>query len=117
MLLAEAKDAELELRDSSADDFATNKQAYANALNTYAWLLCNIDRDQQTALNTSILSNKLEPEKAEYADTLARCYFVLGNTKKAIFWQERAVSYSPSQRQLLITLLDYYSEDSTLAHN
>ncbi len=115
MLMAEAKTHEAELHQSGVEDFASSKHAYANSLNTYAWLLCNVDRNLEFALNTSILSNRIEPEKPEYADTLAKCYFVAGDLRKAIYWQERALSYSPSQRQLLITLLDYYNTASAQA--
>jgi tetratricopeptide (TPR) repeat protein len=98
---------EARMREATPEDVATARREYANELNTLAWLTCNVNRNLDEALRLSVLSNRITPNSSAQTDTLSRCYFVNGDLKRAIYWQERAVSLEPSQRQLLYTLLEY----------
>jgi tetratricopeptide (TPR) repeat protein len=88
---------------AKARDVAAFEQLAA-AYNQLAWLLSNTDRNQQEALNCSLESLKLRPDEAGLLDTLARCYFALGDFENAVKYQTRAVAREPHsglmQRQL-----------------
>ncbi len=114
ILMTETKALEGDFRLASSDEMARIRKRYANSLNTYAWMLANIDRDLPLALQTSQLSNKLARDQSAYIDTLARCFYESGDLKSAIYWQERAYNLEPSQRQLLRTLLNYRRERDEL---
>ena len=86
------------------------QEDYANALNTHAWLLANVDGDKRLALRLSLQSNRLAPDHAAYYDTLARCYYSLEDLETAAHWQLRAWKLAPHQRQLLATWLEYRKE-------
>lgn len=72
--------------------------------NQYAWLVANTTGDYQSALESSLRSLELAPNEAGYLDTLARCYYALGNLEQATRQQRRAVELEPHsgmiQRQL-----------------
>jgi tetratricopeptide (TPR) repeat protein len=106
-LLKDCKDHEAKMRSATSDVLITAKYDLANAMNTYAWVLCNVNRDLDTALQMSLESNRLKEQSPEYTDTLARCYYAKGDFENAVYWQERCVSLSPGHRQLLLTLLEY----------
>ena len=109
-MLADAKRNELLMRTSQADSIASTRKRYANSLNTYAWLIANVDSNAEFALETSLLSNRLEPDNFAYVDTLARCYYGVGNLEMAVYWQEKAFRLAPQQRELLRQLLEYRAE-------
>ncbi len=107
LMMDDAKSKEAEMRNSSVENLASARENYANSLNTYAWLIANVDRDLDFALQTSLLSNRLAQDKSAYIDTLARCYSAKADMDKAVYWQKRAVSLEPYQRQLVKTMLQY----------
>jgi tetratricopeptide (TPR) repeat protein len=76
----------------------------ATPYNQFAWLIANTEGDKQEALRASQRSLELRPGTAGYIDTLARCYFALGEHDKAFEEQQRAVALEPHsglmQRQL-----------------
>lgn len=67
----------------------------AKQLNQYAWLVANTYGDYQEALASSQRSLELLPDEAGYLDTLARCYYALGQLEDAIKQQRRAVMLEP----------------------
>ena len=74
------------IRESSRD---------ATPYNQLAWLLANTDGDRQEALDCSLKSLELSPNEAGYLDTLAHCYFALGDFDNAVKTQEKAVALDP----------------------
>lgn len=74
------------IRESSRD---------ATPYNQLAWLLANTDGDRQEALDCSLKSLELSPNEAGYLDTLAHCYFALGDYDNAVKTQEKAVALDP----------------------
>jgi tetratricopeptide (TPR) repeat protein len=72
----------------------------AQALNQYAWLVSNTRGDYDAALQSSLRSLELIGERAGYLDTLARCYFALGDYAAALRHQRRAVELEPHTGQI-----------------
>ncbi len=74
------------------------------AYNDYAWLVANTEGDFQLALKHSQHSLELSPGESAYLDTLARCYYAVGDIENAVKYQRFAVERSPNiaqmQRQL-----------------
>jgi tetratricopeptide (TPR) repeat protein len=81
--------------------------------NELAWLLSNTGGDFQEALKASERSLELRPDYPPYLDTLARCYYSLGDFENAVKFQLRAVqkmrtnedmqsSYHVMERQLTL---------------
>jgi tetratricopeptide (TPR) repeat protein len=67
----------------------------ATPYNQLAWLLANTDGDRQEALHASLKSLELSPDEPGYQDTLAHCYFALGEYDKAVATEELAVAGDP----------------------
>jgi tetratricopeptide (TPR) repeat protein len=78
---------------------ATNR-ILAQALNQHAWLISNTVGDYHEALRSSHRSLELAGEQAGYLDTLARCYFALGDYATALKQQRRAVALEPHTGQI-----------------
>ncbi|MEM8680265.1 MAG: hypothetical protein AAGF97_13035, partial [Planctomycetota bacterium] len=72
----------------------------ADSLNQFAWLVGNTTGDGQEALRYSQRSLELSPGSSGYLDTLARCYYRVGNLEEAIRHQEWALARSPHEGQL-----------------
>ncbi|MCG8585236.1 MAG: hypothetical protein MI757_11035 [Pirellulales bacterium] len=68
--------------------------------NQYAWLVSNTEGDQEKALKMSLKSVELRPDSGGLLDTLAHCYFALGQYDKAVATQQRAVHLEPSSRTI-----------------
>jgi len=77
-----------------------NRDELALMLNQYAWLAANTDGDCQAALESSRRSLELIPDDPGYLDTLARCYFALGDYDNAVKQQRRAVELEPHSGQI-----------------
>jgi len=78
-----------------------NDDTLAGALNQYAWLVGNTDGDKQKALQYSERSSELSPNDPEILDTLARCYYSVGQFEKALETQSKAVRLMPHSPQML----------------
>ncbi|MEM6328849.1 MAG: hypothetical protein AAF790_01235 [Planctomycetota bacterium] len=72
--------------------------------NQWAWLISNTEGDYAKALRYSQRSLELNPGDAGFLDTLARCYYAVGDLEMAIKKQRQAVEQQPHymvmQRQL-----------------
>ena len=77
-----------------------NRDQLALMLNQFAWLAANTGGDCQAALESSRKSLELIPDDPGYLDTLARCYFALGDYDQAIQQQRRAVELEPYSQQI-----------------
>jgi tetratricopeptide (TPR) repeat protein len=72
----------------------------ATNYNQLAWLWANTDRNLKEALSLSLKSLELKPNEAGYLDTLARCYFALGDFENAVASQKNAVALDPHSGQM-----------------
>ena len=72
----------------------------SGALNNYAWLISNTEGDYEEALRFSQQSLQLSPGDAGLLDTLARCYYSLGELDKAVKYQRWAVQRDPHEMQV-----------------
>ena len=97
------------VRSNSPNDFATYQKAYVNTLNTFAWLLVSTDRELDTAIECSQLACRMQPYRAAYLDTMARCYFKDGRIEEAIQTQKDAVALEPYSREITRALTEYQS--------
>jgi len=85
------------------------KDMLAELLNQYAWLVANTEGDYQRALDASKRSlsvglNDDPLSRSARLDTLARCYFAIGNVEQAIETQRQALElmpHSPPMRRQL----------------
>lgn len=68
--------------------------------NQLAWLLANTDRHLEEALRNSKRSLELKPGEAGYLDTLARCYYHMGDLENAVRYQAQAVELEPHVGQI-----------------
>jgi tetratricopeptide (TPR) repeat protein len=85
------------LRDGAGNDyFQTFSLQLANELNSLAWLIANTEGDFGEAILMSRRACSLNPEHAEYLDTLAHCYFAAGKWKDAVEQQQKALSLKPN---------------------
>lgn len=82
----------------------------AKAYNQFAWLIGNTEGDYEQALRYSLESLELLPDEAGYLDTLARCYYALGNLDDALRTQRRAVELEPHSGQIANQLAFFESE-------
>jgi tetratricopeptide (TPR) repeat protein len=71
-----------------------------NGYNQYAWLVGNTEGDRQRALRYSQKSLELSPDEPGYLDTLAHCYFGLGDYENAVKYQTRAVELDRHSQQM-----------------
>ncbi len=92
------------------NDFATHRKNYANALNTYAWLLVCTDREPENALSLSQQACQLQPDYPAYLDTLARCCFKVGRVEEAVRIQKRAIALEPYTREIARALEEYTAQ-------
>ena len=76
------------------------QKALASALNQLAWLVANTEGDYQEALENSLESVRLKPNDGGLLDTLARCYYSVGDLEKAAKHQAEALSLEPHSGQL-----------------
>jgi tetratricopeptide (TPR) repeat protein len=83
------------------------KEAYANTLNTYAWLVSNTTGDYAQALEFSKKSLELLPDDWRLADTCGRCYFAIGDLENAVRTQRRAVKMMPHSPPLVRQLEEF----------
>ena len=88
----------------------------AYACNQFAWLIANTEGDKAMALRLSRRSVELFPNESAYLDTLARCYFEVGDLQQAITYQRIALGVEPHQlpmqRQLKMFLDEQAKRDS-----
>ncbi|XZE35271.1 tetratricopeptide repeat protein [Pirellulaceae bacterium SH501] len=85
------------LREGAGNDyFQTFSLQLANELNSLAWLIANTEGDFGEAILMSRRACSLNPDHAEYLDTLAHCYFAAGKWKDAVEQQQRALSLKPN---------------------
>ncbi|MCA9101966.1 MAG: tetratricopeptide repeat protein, partial [Planctomycetales bacterium] len=71
------------------------QRALAASYNQAAWLIANTEGDYAEALAMSQESLKLDPDRAGYFDTLARCHFAVGDLEQAVDVQTKAVQLDP----------------------
>jgi tetratricopeptide (TPR) repeat protein len=91
---------EEELRESSARGDVEDRLRLASTYNQLAWLVSNTEGNFDEALRNSWKSLELKPRTAGYLDTLARCYFALGDVPNAVKYQRRAASLEPYSGQI-----------------
>jgi tetratricopeptide (TPR) repeat protein len=72
----------------------------APSLNELAWLIANTEGDFTSAVQYSQRSLKLKPDEPAYLDTLARCYFAVGDLENAVKHQALAVEGAPYYQQI-----------------
>ena len=72
----------------------------ANNLNSLAWLIANTEGDFGEAVLLSRRACLLDPDHAEYLDTLAHCYFAAGKWKDAVEQQRKACELKPHHPDL-----------------
>jgi tetratricopeptide (TPR) repeat protein len=68
--------------------------------NQYAWLVANTVGDYHEALRLSHESLKLRPNTGAYLDTLAHCYYAVGDLENAVKHQAQAVAQEPHSAQI-----------------
>ncbi len=78
----------------------------AEALNNYAWLICNTEGDYQQALKFSLESLEFREDSAKL-DTCGRCYFALGDLDNAVRVQKRALALEPHSPPLKRQLREF----------
>jgi len=78
----------------------------AEALNNYAWLICNTEGDYKQALKYSLESLEIREDSAKL-DTCGRCYFVMGDFDNAIRVQKRALALEPHSPPLKRQLREF----------
>ncbi|MCA9194016.1 MAG: hypothetical protein KDB03_19730 [Planctomycetales bacterium] len=86
----------------------------ASACNQLAWLLGKCRTSGQEAIALSRRSLEQFPGEAAYLDTLARCYFSVGDIQSAIHYQQKAVAAEPHERQLATQLAEFLAAQSIL---
>lgn len=91
---------------------ATTKAALAMLLNQYAWLVANTEGDYERAVRSSKRSlelsvNQSASSRSARLDTLARCYFAVGDLPNAIKTQKEAVSLEPNSPQMIRQLKEF----------
>lgn len=72
----------------------------ANNLNSLAWLIANTEGDFGEAVLLGRRACLLDPDHAEYLDTLAHCYFAAGKWKDAVEQQRKACELKPHHPDL-----------------
>lgn len=85
---------------ASYEQMIQNQPDNATNYNQLAWLWANTDRKQKEALSYSQKSLELAPNESGYLDTLARCYYALGDLEHAVSSQLRAVELDPHSGQM-----------------
>ncbi|TWU35086.1 tetratricopeptide repeat protein [Novipirellula artificiosorum] len=73
----------------------------ADLLNQYAWLVSNTQGDYARALRYSRRSLELLPNEPAQLDTLARCYYAVGDFQNAYATQVKAVQLMPHSPPML----------------
>lgn len=73
----------------------------AEALNNYAYLLAENDRDLDKAHDMALRATRLEPENASYIDTLGWIEFKRGNHREALRLLKKAVNIAPDVGEIL----------------
>lgn len=93
------RDFQLQIDQASA---AFRRQAFGSYrvnlemfYNQYAWLVSNTFGNYELALEYSKKSLELRPNSPDYLDTLARCYFALGDYETAMIHQRQASRLKP----------------------
>ena len=77
--------------------------------NQLAWLLAKCNESPREALKLSLRSLDLEPDKATYLDTLARCLFANERYEEAVQTQRKALRFSPNDLQMQAQLQEFQS--------
>jgi predicted Zn-dependent protease/Tfp pilus assembly protein PilF len=72
------------------------KSAYAH--NSAAWLLANVRKELDSAINHAEQAIKLEPTNAGYLDTLAEAHFRNGNKEKAIELMKKCIDMDAKKK-------------------
>jgi len=85
---------------------ATGEGILAEALNNYAWLVCNTEGDFEKALECSLQSVEIRADSARL-DTCGRCYFAVGDFDNAIRVQKRALALEPHSPPLKRQLREF----------
>lgn len=78
--------------------------------NQYAWLVSNTFGDFQEALRLSQESLRLRPNTGAYLDTLAHCYYAVGDLENAVKYQAQAVEQEPHSGQIARKLAFFQRE-------
>ncbi|KAA5546042.1 hypothetical protein FYK55_03825 [Roseiconus nitratireducens] len=102
-------DAEKHVKENVIEEW---KALLAETLNQYAWLVANTEGDFDRALKASqrslTMGNVEDPSsRSARLDTLARCYFALGEIETAIETQKEALSLMPHSPPMLRQLAEF----------
>jgi len=98
---------ERELLGADRMNRPTVEYTLAGKCNQLAWLLSKTGQRPEEALQLSLRSLELNPNYSIYQDTLARCYFAMGDIDKAIETQEAAIKSEPHQRTMHRQLAEF----------
>ena len=98
-----------------ADEMMQNNWDSSSAMNAMAWNIVDRMPENEQDLDFALKIAQRGCELTKYEDpmildTLARCYWELGNKYKAIEWQKKAVSLtdgSPMGESITATLNEY----------
>ncbi|MBF0501219.1 MAG: tetratricopeptide repeat protein [Candidatus Riflebacteria bacterium] len=92
----------------------------AEALNNYAFLLAENNRELDKAYDLAVRATRLEPDNPSYVDSLGWIEFKRGNTREALHHLKKAVNMSPDVGEILAHLGRVYLElrdfDSALSY-
>ncbi len=103
----EIAQSERELLRADRMNRPTIEYTLAGKCNQLAWLLSKTGQRPEEALQLSRRSLELIPNYSVYQDTLARCYFAVGDVDKAIATQELAIKNEPHQRPMMRQLEEF----------
>jgi tetratricopeptide (TPR) repeat protein len=95
------------LKTSSSIEHSFYRSKLANHCNTLAWVVANTEGSKEEALFLSRKACTLNPESAEYLDTLAHCYAAMGKYQDAVQQQRRAVEIKPHHPELKKALYSF----------
>ena len=109
----EIAQSERELLRADRMNRPTIEYTLAGKCNQLAWLLSKTQQRPEEALQLSLRSLELIPNYSVYQDTLARCYFAIGDVEKAIATQELAIENEPHQRTMLRQLDEFKAAKGT----
>ncbi|MFZ2959572.1 MAG: tetratricopeptide repeat protein [Candidatus Ozemobacteraceae bacterium] len=102
------------------DRAVTFNPSAAEALNNFAFLLAENDRDLGKAYDLAIRANRLDPENPSYIDTLGWIEYKRGNSPEALRHLKKAVNLAPDVGEILSHMGRIYLEakdfDSALSY-
>ena len=100
---AGSKESALEIYQQAYNRFPENH----NLLNNYAYLLSELNKDLELALELSLKAIQKAPETSSYLDTVGWIYYKLNNLKKAekFIIEASAIADDPNQQHIIYSHL------------